>query len=76
MATNHDMVNIDAVNYTQKLVMLNDGTVCKMDGLFSIDDGVTIDEDDIEEADGATFQLPDGRWSYVLFMDFEAASIN
>lgn len=60
-------VHIEAINPTDRLVMMQGGAILHMTTLIDIDGDET---DDLSEAIGAVVQLPCGKWFNVLFADY------
>ena len=72
--TERKEVVVTAINIFTNQVLLDDGSVCQMTSFHEFGTG---DEVDSDIADFATFPVPGGGWSYVLFKDFEeSASID
>lgn len=61
-------MNVEVVNLTKRLALLDDGRSCRVDTLLDADGDET---DEPRDAVVAILALPDGRWGVIDLRDFE-----
>jgi len=66
------LVNVVALNKSKRLLLLDDDTVVPM---VSLCDSDGDEVSDIEDAVYTVFMLPDGKWSYCFFADYDEGSL-
>jgi hypothetical protein len=66
------MVDIAAINLSNKTAVLDDGVTVLIDQMFD-QDGEETDDPDL--AVSAVVPLPDGRWAVVLLDEYEGVSL-